>query len=245
MAPSRGSTACWSCRATRSRTPARSSSSPGPHSPSRASPDDWYSAEEQASLRLSSKSHWDLTLDVAGHPLHLLASHPTPPSFDGPEDRNGRRNNAEIRFWVHYVEQADLPWAVDDAGVAGGLPEGASFVIVGDLNADPNDGDTAGGAISDLVASERVSKASPPASAGGTAAAAEQGGANANHRGDPAHDTSDWDDASVGNLRVDYALPSADLEVLDSGVFWPTTDDPDAALIRASDHRAVWVEVGF
>ena len=28
---------------------------------------------------------------------------PTPPAFDGEEDRNGRRNHDEIRFWVDYV----------------------------------------------------------------------------------------------------------------------------------------------
>ena len=35
--------------------------------------------------------------------VHVLASHPTPPSFDGGEDRNGRRNHDEIRFWADYV----------------------------------------------------------------------------------------------------------------------------------------------
>jgi len=206
-------------------------------------PDDYYTPQEQAALRLSSKSHWDLTLDVHGHPLHLLASHPTPPSFDGPEDRNGRRNSAEIRFWVEYIADHELSWAVDDAGQAGGLPADAPFVIVGDLNADPNDGDGAGGAISDLVGSPLVSQATPPASEGGAQAAQEQGAANRRHQGDPAHDTSDWDDQSVGNLRVDYALPSANVEVLDSGVFWPVSDDASAPLLRASDHRPVWVEI--
>ncbi len=34
-------------------------------------------------LRLSSKSHWDIPIEVDGKKLHLLASHPTPPVFDG------------------------------------------------------------------------------------------------------------------------------------------------------------------
>ncbi len=53
--------------------------------------------------------------------LHLLASHPTPPAFDGPEDRNGRRNHDEIRFWNDYLDRAEIGYIRDDAGLAGGL----------------------------------------------------------------------------------------------------------------------------
>lgn len=206
-------------------------------------PHDFYSAEEEAALRLSSKSHWDLSLDVDGRTLHLLASHPTPPSFDGPEDRNGRRNSAEIRFWTEYISSPVLPWAVDDAGIAGGLEADAAFVIVGDLNADPSDGDTAGGAINALLASSRTKDTPAPTSEGGPEAASEQGGANAGHTGDPAEDTADFSDGAVGNLRVDYALPSSNLELLDSGVYWPVEADASASLLRASDHRPVWVDI--
>jgi hypothetical protein len=55
------------------------------------------------------------------------------------------------------------------------------------------------------------------------AAAVRQGGVNASHAGDPALDTGDFGDVSrgypaAGNLRVDYVLPSVDLEVLDAMV---------------------------
>ena len=102
-------------------------------------PTDWYDTEDQAIFRLSSKSHWDLPIDVEGATLHLLASHPTLPGFDGPEDRNGKRNSDEIRFWTDYVAGASYP--VDDAGVQGGLADDAAFVVV-ETNADPHDGDT-------------------------------------------------------------------------------------------------------
>ena len=52
-------------------------------------PPGWYSPEELAVLPLSSKSHWDVPVRIGRTTLHLLASHPTPPAFDGPEDRNG------------------------------------------------------------------------------------------------------------------------------------------------------------
>jgi hypothetical protein len=61
-------------------------------------PGDFYSPEEQAVLPLSSKSHWDVPVRVGDRTLHVLAGHPTPPTFDGPEDRNGRRNADEIAF---------------------------------------------------------------------------------------------------------------------------------------------------
>ena len=45
----------------------------------------------------------------AAQTVHVLASHPTPPTFDGAEDRNGRRNHDEIRFWADYVSPGRGP----------------------------------------------------------------------------------------------------------------------------------------
>ncbi len=55
-------------------------------------------------LRLSSKSHWDIPLQIGGAIVHVLTAHPTPPVFDGPEDRNGCRNHDEIRLWSDYID---------------------------------------------------------------------------------------------------------------------------------------------
>ena len=66
-------------------------------------PQPFYSPDEVEILRLSSKSHWDLPIRIEGKTVHFLVSHPTPPVFDGPEDRNGRRNFDEIRFWADYI----------------------------------------------------------------------------------------------------------------------------------------------
>ncbi len=74
-----------------------------PDDPATPAPADWYSAEELAVFRLSSKSHWDVPVLVGGKVIHTLVSHPTPPVFDGPEDRNGTRNHDEIRLWADYV----------------------------------------------------------------------------------------------------------------------------------------------
>ncbi len=133
-------------------------------------------------LPLSSKSHWDVPIDVDGEVVHVLASNPTAPTSDGAEDRNGLRNADEIRFWADYVDGAETSWIVDDAGVAGGLDPDAEFVIVGDLNADPVDGDSLPGAIQQLLDLDRVQDPLP-SSDGAVEAAQVQGGANTVHAG--------------------------------------------------------------
>lgn len=201
----------------------------------------YYSPEAWATLRLSSKSHWDIPVQVGDAVVHFLVSHPTPPVFDGPEDRNGTRNADEIRFWADYVSGAD--YMTDDTGQRGGLAEGAYFVIAGDLNADPRDGDSVPGAVAQLLDLPQIDASVIPHSAGAVAAAAAQGGTNADHQTPAAQDTADWNDDGPGNLRVDYVLPSATLSMVDGGVFWPTPDEADAALINVSDHRLVWIDV--
>ncbi|WP_423779747.1 endonuclease/exonuclease/phosphatase family protein [Cellulosimicrobium cellulans] len=219
-----------------------------PDDPATAAPADWFTPEELEVVRLSSKSHWDVPVRVGRETVHVLASHPTPPTFDGPEDRNGRRNHDEIRFWADYVTPGKASrYVYDDAGRRGGLHPGESFVVLGDQNADPLDGDSVDAAIDQLLDHRRVQDPAPR-SAGGVEAAALQGGANATHRGDPALDTADFADTAPGNLRADYVLPSRDLRVRDAGVFWPVQADPLSRLtgvfpFPSSDHRLVWVDL--
>lgn len=42
----------------------------------------YYAPEVLNVLRLSSKSHWDIPVQVNGQVIHVLQSHPTPPVFD-------------------------------------------------------------------------------------------------------------------------------------------------------------------
>ncbi|MDT0301178.1 endonuclease/exonuclease/phosphatase family protein [Streptomonospora wellingtoniae] len=207
--------------------------------------EDYYSEQERAKLRLSSKSHWDVPVRLGrGRPVHLLASHPTPPSFDGPEKRNVTRNHDENRFFADYVSPHRSGYIYDDEGRRGGLPPGARFVIAGDLNADPEDGDGHPRAVLQLLESDRVEGGVRPTSEGAPQAAREQGGANAEHTGDPALDTADFGEPEPGNLRVDYVLPSRGLPVADTRVFWPAEGRPGAeAAAKASDHHLVWLDV--
>ncbi len=203
----------------------------------------WYSTSAWNTLPLSSKSHWDVPVIVAGQRLHLLAAHPTPPAFDGPEDRNGRRNHDEIRLWAEYISPGDKPWLLDDKGVAGGLPHGRSFVILGDLNADPVDGDSYSTAINQLLQHPRVNGDFTPGSDGAIAAAAAQGRANLRHRGSSRYDTGDFSDSVVGNLRIDYVLPSNDVAIKKGAVFWPAPGDDHFDIANCSDHHLVWLDL--
>ncbi len=193
-------------------------------------------------FRLSSKSHWDLPIQVGNRVVHLLASHPTPPVFDGEEDRNGCRNHDEIRLWLDYVN-GDADYLYDDQGVKGGLQSNKSFVIAGDLNADPFDGDSRPNAIEQLLESPLVQSDVVPESTGGKHWADQQGGVNAKHAGNPLHDTGDFSDQNVGNMRIDYVLPSRDLNVVASGVLWPKPGEPGVEAVTASDHRMVWIDI--
>ena len=214
----------------------------------------WYSDPEKAVFRLSSKSHWVVPVLVGATTLHLLLSHPTPPSFDGPEDRNGRRNHDEIRLWADYLSGgAGAAYLYDDLGRRGGLPgTDTRFIVLGDMNADPEDGDSYDRAIHQILDHPRVNRDAatvhPPSSAGARETALEQGGANTRHRGDPSLDTGDFEDRKAGNFRIDYVLPSANISVCSSGVFWPARNDPDAALFATaagpiSDHHLVWMDI--
>ena|GEM_PF-45076 len=221
-----------------------------PDDPNTAAPADWYSPEELEVLRLSSKSHWDIPVLVDGEVIHFIVAHPTPPTFDGPEDRNGLRNADEIRFISDYVTPGQGDYIYDDAGNFGGLEPGARFVIMGDMNADPHDGDSTDDAILQLLDNPVIDDREIPTSPGGAEQATLQGGANLSHEGDPSQDTADFADVVPGNLRADYVLPSAvGLTPVDGQVFWPESTDPLFPLagtfspslppngFPASDHR--------
>lgn len=203
---------------------------PGPSPPSNAA---------QAVQRLSTTGHWDVPILLpegsGAARLHLLAFYTSPPVFGGPGGRNLRRNHDEVRFWQHFLNNA-LPM----------LPPGGPFVLLGDSNLDPLDGDGMGAAMADLLAHPALQDPEQR-SAGGAAAL---GPLDADHRGDPALDTAHWiRERGPGNLRVDYVLPGAGLRVADSGVFWPAADAPEATLLGpdggASRHRLVWIDLAL
>ena len=179
--------------------------------------------------RLSTTAHWSVPVG----PVALMVWHATPPVFDGPEDRNGRRNHDEAAIWQKVLD-----------GEVGVRPD-APVVLAGLANLDISDGDGRPGALAALLSHPDL--ADPlPESAGGAEAAMRDGGANLGHSGDPALDTVDWSDEAgrPGNLRVDYILTDRRLRIIDAGVLWPMPGDSlGGDVSRASRHRLVWVDV--
>jgi 3-phytase len=224
---------------------------PGALLPEKPDESPFYTPDKLAVLRLSSKSHWDVPISVGGRVIHVLASHPTPPAFDGPEHRNGRRNHDEIRLWADYLTGGpDAAYIRPDRPAGAALVPPESFVLMGDQNADPNDGGGVPGAIDRLLNHPRIDASVIPTSEGAAEATRIQGGANTRQRGLAERDTADFADGSVGNLRVDYVLPSRDLKPVRAGVFWPATSDPLARLVvmdpvASSDHRLVFLDVAL
>lgn len=147
------------------------------------------SAEAQAIQRLSSNGHWAVPVQ---HPtfgrITILTYHATPPVFDGPEDLNGRRNHDETAFWALYMD-----------GIFSPPPEG-QFILMGDANLDPENGDGRSAAISALLNDPRILDPLP---------------------GQPTVTFT-----QTGPLRGDYILPSTDWTVTGAQVAPP---DPDAS----------------
>jgi hypothetical protein len=181
----------------------------------------YYSEEAWDVFRLSSKTFADVPIVMPNKAVvHALVSHPTPPAFDGPEMKNKHRNRDEIRLIRAYIDGDKSLY--DDDGVHGGLEAGASFVILGDLNADPVDGSSLGEPITKyLFGSDRVLKYFSP-------------------RTEIAVDRLDDTDPSSFMLRVDYVLPSSDLRVIESGIWRYGVNSTDGF---ASDHFPVWADL--
>lgn len=160
--------------------------------------------------RLSSAGHWDLPVETNAGPLHLWVWAATPPVFDGPEDRNGKRNGDENLFWLRYLD-----------GLLPLRPAAAPFVALGKANIDPAQGEGQHPALQALLSDARLqdplARYGPTADFGGT----------------------------LGPMRVDYALPSADLRVRDAGVMAPGAVDEglSASVQAASRHWLLWVEI--
>lgn len=182
------------------------------------------SVDARAAQRLSSTGHWVVPIETPNGTLNILTFQAGPPVFDGPEDRNGRRNHDEIRLVSEILHQRFGPH-----------PPGP-MLVVGGANLDPWDSDGRGEAIRALLADPTLQDPAPESP--GARAASPEG-----HRTPDALDTVDW--PNVGRLRVDYILPAATLKVVEAGVYWPVESSEATTVQTASRHRPVWVDIKF
>ncbi|TNJ47498.1 endonuclease/exonuclease/phosphatase family protein [Phaeobacter sp. B1627] len=151
------------------------------------------SADVATELRLSSTNHWAVPVALPDSPpLWVLSFHAAPPVFDGPEDRNGRRNADEIQLWLHLLD-GSLDGSL---GVGPASTIAAPFVILGDANNDPDRGEGHKDALHSLLSDPRLQDP----------IAADAEGPH----------TVVWE--RTGPMRVDYVLPSAGLDIVASGI---------------------------
>lgn len=167
-------------------------------------------------LPVATVAQWAVPLTGTGVTLVTLAA--GPPVFDGPEDRNGHRNAAELTLARRVADDVDVP------------------IVLGRANQDPSDGEGRRGALQALLDHPDLQDPRPRGAGGG----------GTGHRGDPALDTAAWPDPEPGPLRVDYVLPAATLRVVDAGVDWPAAGDPRRATVEAAGSgRLVWVDLDW
>jgi hypothetical protein len=175
--------------------------------------------------RLHTTGAYEVPIELkGGKSLRLLVFYASPPVFDGPEDRNGRRNHDEAAFWLRLLE--------------GGLPmppPDRPFVILGQTSLDPMDGEGRPQALRGLLAHPALQDPQPRG---------DHGRVDPGQAGDAALDTALYD--GLGGLRVSVILPSADLMVRDAAVLWPPDSDPMAATrAAASRHSPIWVDLAL
>jgi len=118
-------------------------------------PYDGLTEQVAAQQRLSTTAHWLVPVETeAQGTLWLGAYAAGAPVFDGPEDRNGRRNHDETRFW-NLLLDGDLPMSPPDG-----------LVVAGNANLDPNRGDGRRKAIIDLLAHPKLQDPAPKGAGG-------------------------------------------------------------------------------
>lgn len=136
--------------------------------------------------------------------FHLLPSYANTPAFDGPEARNVLRNAAEINWWRRYTSGEEFN---NDRGEETKLTK--PFVLIGTLNLDPERGKGEREAIRELLASPHLRPV-------------EFDDRN----------TVDWSEQGLGEMRVDYILPSCHFQQTQSGM-----------VDMNSTHKLIWAEL--
>ena len=159
--------------------------------------------------RLASVAAWEVPVIAHEIPLTIMGYHAGPPAFGGRAQRNFNRNADETAFWRLRLD-GDL-----------GPPPTAPFVLMGDANLDPDGGDGSHADIRALLNHPALQDPQPDGIFPGD--------------GSRSRWTGHWPDGP-GALRVEYLLPSAALQVLNSGLIWP---DPQAR------HAIVWVDIAW
>ncbi|MBI5026514.1 MAG: endonuclease/exonuclease/phosphatase family protein, partial [Nitrospirae bacterium] len=158
----------------------------------------------------------DVPLSIGGRIVHGILLHASIPVRGF---LNRERNGDQLNFLNEYISGGELP-GVEPFKVV------EPFVVIGDLNADPERGEGIREAIKGLLANPALNGLVPS-----RPTFLEGGGVEASPL-----DTEDF------SLKLDYILPSRDFIVLKQGVFWPEDADWWKLARLASDHFFIYVD---
>ncbi|MCY4335668.1 MAG: endonuclease/exonuclease/phosphatase family protein [Litoreibacter sp.] len=109
-------------------------------------PEDYFTEDELRILKLHDIGAWQVSVALPSGDVEVLMVQTGPPVFDGPEDRNGRRNSDQIAFWHQAIAR-----------------QKGRFVLLGGLNNDPVDGQGLKPALHALLRDARVQDPQPKA----------------------------------------------------------------------------------
>ncbi len=216
-----------------------------------------YTENEEELVPVASVGAWDVPINVGGRRLHVLASST---AEAGRAETDQYREYDEVRFWADYVTDSDehgrdRDYLTDDEGTSGGLKSGARFVIAGQFKTGAEEGQqTSSEVIAPLLEVDRVVDPEPTSSRD-SQQATEDAATHTWLNPDPAP-------GDPRSARTDYILPSEQLPVTNSGVYWPASGQDGAELVggtsslsgllsklsrqpAATDHRLVWTDINL
>lgn len=172
------------------------------------------SAEAHRVLRLASNGHWMVPFSLPGGEKITLLTMDATPPVFDGPEDSNGLRNAAEVGFWQMVLDGQI-----------GTPPKGPFVMLGNANIDPEKGDGKRHAIRALLSDPRLQDPRPLNASGSTA-------------------TVDWPDPVPGDMRVDYVLPSASLQVTGAGVLWPKGKGAlEVKGTRPSRHHLVWVDV--
>ena len=218
---------------------------PNPHRPIDISLNEFFWSDKVwNSLYLSSKNHIDIPVIIKTDTIHILGLHPQNSLGDGLELRNSLKNFDEIGFFVHYLNGKPF---LDDQNRTLKFNNNNFFVIMGDFNSNHVwDGSLSSLSSSQLLYHPLVNQ---EASVGKFVPKSNY---NEVLSSDKYFQTENSNYATRiknnGKMeRIDFVLPSANLKVTNSGVFWPTREEDTLDIFSetdlCSDHRLVFVDI--
>lgn len=201
-----------------------------------------HSELERSVMRLTSAAFWDVPLTVdagAGseRTVNIVASSIARPQ--DPADVDADRGDDERRMIADYLAGEAWYLTDDDGDPATGT--GSEFVYMGEPATQYDLPGSASGDMAELLDSQAVQDPEPEAVTQEPLSSRSVGSGGSQSRA-----TRTVDDGM--DVRSAFILPGADMDIGESGVFWPAEGEYGADLVRpgsdqAISDRLVWLDI--